>query len=186
MSNNPTNANAIHRLVVGGTLCGKTSICRKLCEESHKRGVIATIHDPFASEHEWPDGAIVLDNGDDFFKVVRERIRAGQRQLCIIDEADTELGVDNKQNLWIATKGRHYGIENIFSTQRPFLIAPTARNMCAELFCFRVSQNDASALAGDFADARIREAAPNLNQGEFLYSRWIDGKKVLDKYSAFL
>lgn len=179
------NGNAIHRLVVGGTLCGKTTICRKLCEESHRRGVIATIHDPFALEHEWPDGSIVLDNAEDFFKVIRERVKMGHKQLALIDEADSVLGVDNKHNHWIATRGRHYGIENIFSTQRPFLIAPTARNMCAELFCFRVSQNDAAALAGDFADARIRDMASNLNQGEFLYSRWVNGKKELDKYSAF-
>lgn len=178
-------ANAIHRLIVGGTLCGKTSLCRKLCEESHRRGVFATIHDPFASEHEWPEGAIVCDNMEDFFRVIKERAKDGQRQLALIDEADTVLGLDNRANMWIATKGRHYGIENIFSTQRPFLIAPTARNMCAELFCFRVSQNDATALAGDFADIRIREAAPNLDQGQFLYSRWANGKKVLDTYTAF-
>lgn len=178
-------SNAIHRLVVGGTLCGKTSICRKLCEESHKRGVFATVHDPFASEHDWPDGAIVCDNQEDFLKVLRERIKDGQRQLAIIDEAELVLGLDNRANMWIATRGRHYGIENLFSSQRPFQIAPTARNMCAELFCFRVSQNDAAALSGDFADIRIREMAPCLNQGEFLYSRWVNGKKELDKFSAF-
>lgn len=172
----------IHRLIVGGTLTGKTTIARKIAAQYEERGIVSTVYDPLS--HDWPEGAIITTTPEDFFAVIHARNADGQRQLCITDEADTVFSQSDRDRFWIAVRGRHYGIENIFCTQRPTMIAPTVRTQCAELFCFRVSASDAAMLSQDFADERLREAV-NLDQGEFLYSRWEGGKKVLDKFRAF-
>lgn len=172
----------LHRLIVGGSLTGKTSMAKTLAAHYANRGIYATVYDPLASD--WPDGSIVTSDPEMFLAILRERNRDGQRQLVIVDEADTLLSQSDRPNWWLATRGRHYGLENIFCTQRPQMIAPTVRNQTHELYCFRVSADDANKLSQDFADARIQDAV-NLDQGEFLWSRWENGKKVLDKFRAW-
>lgn len=175
-----------HRLVVGQTESGKTSIAISLTEESATRGVIATVYTSIRDkDHLWEkSGAIITHTRDDYFRVISQRIKDGQKQLCVTDEAHTIFSMSNREDWWLATEGRHYGIENIFCSQRPTLLPPTIREMCSELFAFRLSMSGARLMADDFGDERILDAV-KLRQGEFLYSRWKNGEKVLDKYSAF-
>ena len=171
-----------HRLIVGGTMTGKTTLAKQLVTEAATRGLIATVHDPLMSD--WPGGAIVLHDADEYYAVLLARIKAGQRQLNVCDEADLVYSHAERDRYWVATRGRHYGLENIFITQRPQMLAPTIRTQCTELFCFRVAESDAALLSQDFSDTRIKSVS-ELQQGEYFYSRWVDGKKTLDKYTAF-
>lgn len=171
-----------HRLVVGSTMTGKTTVARTLAAEAVRRGVAVTVYDPLNSD--WHTDNVYTCE-EEFFSAASSLANSGAKQLAIIDEADTVLNAGNRQRLWIATRGRHYGIELVLITQRPTLIVPTARNMCGELYAFRVSSSDAALLAQDFADDRIKDRAPALSQGQFLRSYWKNGKKELDIFRAF-
>lgn len=94
------------------------------------------------------------------------------------------LTMAHRDNWWLFTRGRHFGIEACAITQRPTLIAPTVRGMCNDVFVFKVSKSDAQMLANDYA-AQGLENASELDQGEFLRSSWKNKKKSVDKLKIF-
>ncbi len=169
-----------HTMIVGATETGKTTLAKITAAQGLAAGLAAIVYDPMLSD--WGDGACVADNWPDFLKLLEENGRSGA--LVFVDEADTCLSISDRPNWWLLTRGRHYGFRVHLITQRPQLVAPTVRGMCATLFCFRVSSSDAAMLSNDFTDERLKSAS-GLAQGEFLHSRWLNGARELSKYNVF-
>lgn len=171
-----------HKLIVGGTETGKSTLARGMESDAVKRGILPVIYDPTlnpAWESEW----VTSDEGE-FLEMLRAAHTEKRAILAVIDEADTILSMSHRHNWWIFMRGRHFGIEAIAITQRPTNIAPSIRGNASELFAFRIPKSDALALADDFAAEGIAKAA-ELAQGEFLRAYWKDRKKIVDKYRVF-
>lgn len=176
-----------HSLIVGMTESGKTTLAKKFALAAQKRGIPCIIYDPLLSD--WGQGARVFDVFAEFEQAIEELPEpefVGQLiAYAFIDEADTVLSQSDRENWWIMTRGRHYGLRVFPITQRPKLISPTARGQCATLYCFRVSADDAKALAADFSDEGIKAAA-GLAQGAFLWSRWETGTRKISQHDVFV
>lgn len=97
-------------------------------------------------------------------------ITAQKSRSCMLylDESGETVGRYNDEMLWLATRARHYGHISHFITQRVVLLNRTVRDQCSKLFVFRVSANDAKALADDWANPHLYNAA-NLDKYQFIY-----------------
>ena len=169
-------------LIVGSSETGKSLLAKSIAREMESRGIIVTVYDPVMSE--WSEHAFVTHDEAAFLEELKSNYESGEPQAVFIDEADTLLSISHKHNHWILTRGRHFGLHPYVITQRPALVAPTVRSQCNELYCYRVSKDDAILLADDFAHEGIKDAT-ELNQGEYIHCYWRDKKKVVDKGKIF-
>ena len=191
-------------LIVGSGESGKSLLAKSIANDMEKRGMAVTVYDPINTE--WSPNAFVTFNEEEFFEEIEKSYQEGRKQAVFVDEADTLLSIGQKENFWLLTRGRHFGLSTYVITQRPALVAPSARNQCNELFCFRVSESDATLLNDDFVPGNkpvvpvatkpgekpiVQVAgynlldAPNLLQGEYLRCYWKDKHKALDKGRIF-
>lgn len=171
-----------HKLIVGTTMSGKSTLARAMVADAARRGIIPVIYDPHGSP-EW-DSEIITADESEFFTAVSESIGNGRKIFAVMDEAETVLSISHRHNWWMFTRARHYGIESCAITLRPKLIAPTVRGNVHEMFVFNLCRTDAQELADDFNAPGLADA-PNLAQGEFLFARWVDKKKIVDKLKVF-
>ena len=170
-----------HKLIVGTTLSGKSTIAKMMVRDAARRGIVPVIYDPTLSA--WESEFITCDEGE-FIEILRYNYEDKRKIFAIIDEADTLLSMSHRHNWWLFMRGRHFGIECCAITQQPSGVAPAIRNNAADLFVFNTSKNYAEMLANDFSAPELSRA-PELRQGEFLHSHWKDGKKVVDSMKAF-
>lgn len=171
-----------HKLIVGQTLSGKSTLARAMVKDAISRGIQPCIYDPTMNP-DWGTEFVTCEP-DIFFAWLRDFHAAGYKCVAVIDEAETILSQSDRRNWWLFTRGRHFAIECIAITLRPTLIAPTVRGNCAELFCFYINRNDAAILASDFGAPAV-EKAYELIQGEFFRAAWKDKKKCVDKLKIF-
>lgn len=172
-----------HKLIVGVTESGKSTLARAMESDAVNRGIVAIIYDPTLNP-QWKTEHVTCDEYE-FFGMLYTAYESGIKSiLAIVDEADTIMSMSHRHNWWLFMRGRHFGIEAIAITQRPTNIAPSVRGNTSELFAFSIPQSDAKALADDFAAPEIEKAA-GLIQGEFLHAHWVHRKKVVDKRRIF-
>lgn len=77
-----------------------------------------------------------------------------------------------------ATKGRHWGHNVHFITQRPTQISPTVRTQCSNLFLFAMAREDSEVLAREWNKPELKEAS-NLPAGQcFMASRFGEIKRI--------
>lgn len=169
-------------LIVGASETGKSLLAKSIARDLESKGLRVTVFDPVLSV--WSEKAEVTEAESEFFVLLSDAHAAGYKQAVFVDEADTLLSIAHKQNHWLLTRGRHYGLMVHVITQRPALVAPTVRGMCNQLFLFRSSKDDAKLLAQDFAHDGLL-TAPELKQGEFLRCYWKDKTKTVDKGRIF-
>ncbi len=101
-------------------------------------------------------------------------------QCCdvFIDEAGDAIGQYEKAMIQTATKGRHWGHNVYFVTQRGAQLTPTVRTQCRNLFLFNMALEDCELLAREWNKPELREAA-QLPQGEcFMVSRFGPVKRL--------
>lgn len=170
-----------HKLIVGQTLSGKSTLAKAFAADAVKRGIVPVVYDPTLSE--WPT-EFVTDDFAEFVEFIHTLHADGFRMVAIVDEADTVMSMADRGNWWLFTRGRHYGLEAIAITQRPKLVAPTVRGNCADAFIFHLGKNDASELADDIS-ADGASAAPTLRQGEFFHVGWENGERFCRKQKIF-
>jgi hypothetical protein len=95
-------------------------------------------------------------------------------QSCdiFIDESGDTIGHYDKAMIQTATKGRHWGHNMYYITQRPAQISPTVRTQCKLLFLFAIAREDSEVLAREWNKDELREAC-NLPAGVcFVASRF--------------
>lgn len=171
-----------HKLIVGTTMSGKSTLARSMVEDANKRGILVLVYDPHESS-EWKAEVVTSDEVE-FMTALSESIEPNVKIFAVMDEAETILSMSHRHNWWLFTRARHYGIESCAITLRPKLIAPTVRGNVHEMYVFNLCRTDAQELADDF-NAPGLAAAPDLVQGEFLRASWRDKKKVVDRFKIF-
>lgn len=115
---------------------------------------------------QWEGAAYQTTDNAEFLRVVW----ASKNCNVYVDEAGDAIGRYDKVMEQLATRGRHWGHNCHFITQRPAQLSMTVRTQCSILFCFRIDPDDAKALSKTFVAPEINEA-PTLAQGEYLYIR---------------
>jgi hypothetical protein len=177
------NAPTPRILIVGTGESGKTLMAKATACEMEKRGLYVLVFDPIDDEG-WPEHCFQTSSLAALFEEIEASAGEGKERVLFIDEASEAMSIGQKENHWLATRGRHYFSLIVFITQRPALIAPTVRNLCNEIYCFTVSPADAKLLADDFNHDGLLEAS-TLGQGEFLHVYWKDKKRVCEKGRVF-
>lgn len=88
------------------------------------------------------------------------------------------IGHYDRAMIQTATKGRHWGHNVHFITQRPTQISPTVRTQCANLFLFTMAREDSEVLAREWNKPGLREAF-QLPQGQcFMATRFGELKRI--------
>lgn len=171
-----------HKLIVGQTLSGKSTLARSMANAAIREGLVVVVYDPTLSPDWGTD--LVTDDEEYFFQMLEIVHAEGHSALVIVDEADTLLSMAHRHNWWLFMRGRHFGFELVAVTQRPTNIAPSVRGNAPELYVFQLGNSDATMLEQDYGAQGI-SAAPELRQGEFLAAKWVDGKKTVEKFRVF-
>jgi hypothetical protein len=164
-------------LIVGASESGKSSLARRLTVDA---GLPFLVYDPLESE--W-DGAQFITPDFELYKTELEKMK-GFPHVAVVDEAGDVFSVAQRENHWLFTRGRHHAMLPIAIAQRMTMIAPNVRTNATDLYLFRSAKPECETLAVDYAEEGLLEGA-TLNQGEFLHSRWENGKKHLTKHKLW-
>lgn len=149
-----------HVLIVGQTESGKTTLAKRLCREYQQHGIKTAVLD-ILNDPEWHADYQTADQ-EEFLATVKQ-----SRSLAVfVDEGGETIGRYESELKWLATRGRHFGHNCHFISQRASDISKTVRDQCSRLFCFQVSLTDAKTLSDDWAREELRQAN-TLAQGEF-------------------
>ena len=160
-----------HSLIVGMTESGKTTLAKKLCSLSRRKQRGTLVLDPLHDE--W-DADFKTDNQELFLQA----FWASQCCDAFIDEAGDAIGHYEKAMIQCATKGRHWGHNVHFITQRPMQLSPTVRTQCRILFLFNMAKEDCIQLAKEWNKPELIEAA-TLPQGQcFMAPRFGEVKRL--------
>ena len=157
-----------HSLIVGMTESGKTTLATNLCRGYKERGIKTIVLDPMYDQR-WQADFITTDK-DRFLDIVQNP----ETRSCalFIDESGEEIGQYKREMFWLATRGRHYGHNSHFITQKAKQLAPTVRDQCSYLFLFNSSIDDCKELANEFNRPELR-TANTLAKGEYFQCpRW--------------
>lgn len=163
-------------LIVGVSESGKSTLARRLVKMA---GLPYHVFDPIGAQ--W-DGAASVSSD---FAIFSSEVLADTRpRVAVIDEAGDVFGVGQRENHWLFTRGRHSAILPVAIAQRMSMIAPNVRTNATDLYLFRSSTRDCQTLADDYADDTLLLAA-ELEQGEFIHSRWAGGRRVSSRHKLF-
>ena len=158
-----------HTLIVGRTLSGKTTLATQLINnETYRAGRPAIILDPNL-DNRWPkdESCFVTHDKDVFLRVVKDP--QNYSAVVVVDESGEKIGRYGGEMSWLATRGRHYGHQCLFITQRATQLDKNVRTQCANLFIFRQAASDAKVLDAEWADGSgVILSAAQLNQGEYI------------------
>lgn len=172
-----------HVLILGMTESGKTTLAKKLCKDYQKRKIACIVLDPLRDPG-WSDAP----DSDLFFQTVDKdeflaTVKASQRCAVFIDESGESVGQYDTTMHWLATRGRHYGHNCHFISQRGQQIAKTVRDQCGRLFLFTCSLTDAKILADEWNKPVLREAHM-LEQGEFFIVGRFSGTEIASAFDG--
>lgn len=141
-----------HSLILGMTESGKTTLAKRLAAKYKAQGIGVLVLDPM-NDPEWSCD-YRGDNPEEFLKV----FYASKSCAVFIDEAGDSVGRYNDVMNRTATKGRHWGHNVHFLTQRGAQLAATVRDQCGHLFLFTSSLNDSKVHADEWNQQELREA----------------------------
>lgn len=154
-----------HRIIIGRTGTGKSRLAKQIGSRLRLKGetVIAfnpTGEDGYTKEDFFGHIAAEWESWDDkaFCKKLKELTKRKQKVFVIIDEAHEFFTRAGCENLWIGTRGRHFGINIIAITQQGQQINPTFRGQCAEIFLFACSRLDASFMSNEMGSRELENA----------------------------
>lgn len=161
----------VHILIVGVTQSGKTTLAHEIANEESakkkdKREII--VYDPVGTPTAagtWPNGTIYFEDDVEFLEHLEKR-EGVRPTILFIDEADDIMAQRYPWNTSIIRRARHSGMQVVLISQRPHLIAPSARTQCGMCFMFRLGKSDAKALGEEFGHNGLHEVG--LDQGDFL------------------
>lgn len=151
-----------HVLIFGQTESGKTTLAKELARMYKARGVGVLVLDPMC-DPQW-QADYQTDDPDEFLQMVW----SSERCAIFIDEAGQAVGRYDLSMIDTATKGRHYGHNCHYISQRGAMIAVTVRDQCSQLFLFTTSKNDSKIHANEW-NSDVLLTANTLDQGEYYH-----------------
>lgn len=157
----------MHQLFIGVTLSGKTTLARSFSRELLRAKKLVAVFDPMGTDTaggDWGDGALLFHDLEPFLQFVHSDECVNYH--IFVDEAHHIFGHTQKENFWMLTQGRHYGMHFYPITQRPTKVHPDVRNNCARCYMFRLAQDDAKEIGADYGHSNIHKE--NLDRGDFL------------------
>lgn len=170
-----------HILFLGVTMSGKTTAARIYSRAFCRARIPVVVFDPVGSATlggDWGDGATVYHDADEF----QDYIHSGKLQPCkmFIDEASSIFSHEQRENFWLAERGRHYGVQLFTITQRPMRIHPSVRDQHSEAYVFRLKSMDITNVGADFGHD-LRDI--QLDAGEYLHL--ISGQRGFTRGNVF-
>lgn len=152
-----------HVLILGTTLCGKTTLAKKLAKKYKQNGFGIIVLDPICDPG-W-DATYITDDVDDFLGVFWD----SRRCAVFVDEAGENVGQHDKEMVKTATRGRHYGHAVHYIAQGGKQISKTVRDQCGRLFLFTTGIVDAKTHAVEWNNSELINAK-TLTQGGYYVS----------------
>lgn len=167
-----------HCLICGMTDSGKTTLATgQLAPAYRNAGVKIAVLDPILDPRWNVD--FLSDDKAAFLSVMQHPDTFGC--AVFIDESAEMVGQYQTEMFWLATRGRHYGHNCHFITQRAKQLAKTVRDQCSYLALFNCSFDDARELANEWNRLELREANI-LARGEFF---WVPRFGDIQRLRAF-
>lgn len=157
----------MHTLICGVTESGKTTLARALAAELEKAGENLIVYDPVHTrtiKGGWPASSVIFSDQDSLFDYLsRDDVSDAH---IFIDEAGDVFNLGQRYNMWLLTRGRHFGFSVTMIAQRPKMIAPSARGQVSRVYMFRLAQQDAREIGADMGHSALEKI--NLDKGDFL------------------
>lgn len=156
-----------HTGYFGVTQSGKTTLARAVARKLSDDGHIVGVFDPVGTATaggDWPENAIIFEDAEEMLWFV-EQENCPPMHL-FVDEAAEVFGHSFRENSWLATRGRHYGIYLHIITQRPKMILPNVRGQIGRAYVFRLSNEDMREVGADFGHSGLNHFS--LDTGDFL------------------
>ena len=149
-----------HCLILGMTESGKTTLAREMSKIYRANGVETVVLDPLLDPR-W-DASFITRDPDEFLRVYW----SSRSCAVFIDEAADSVGRFDTAMIQTATKGRHWGHNNHYLSQRGAALSRTVRDQCSRLFLFTVAYEDAKTLAREFNKPQLLQA-PSMPAGTY-------------------
>lgn len=157
----------MHALICGVTQSGKTTLAHAMAHELANAGLRIIVYDPVGTETlrgKWPDNSVMFSDEQEFFEyLARDDVNNAH---VFIDEAGDVFTAQKRENLWLLTRGRHFGFSVYMIAQRPKMILPSARSMAGICYMFRLAADDQRELGRDFGFSGLDKI--NLDRGDFI------------------
>ena len=157
----------MHALICGVTQSGKTTLAHAMSHHFAEAGQRVIVFDPVGTETakgKWPDSAVIFSEEGEFFEYLsRDDVNDAH---VFIDEAGDIFTAQKRENLWLLTRGRHFGFSVYMIAQRPKMILPSARSMAGACYLFRLAADDMRDIGRDFGFSGLDKI--NLDRGDFL------------------
>ena len=145
------------------TESGKTTLGKALASRAKQRNRPVFVLDPLHDE--WPCD-FQTDDQAEFLRVFWAQPGAD----VFIDESGDAIGRFNDTMNRTATKGRHWGHNVHFITQRGAQLSVTVRDQCSHLFLFASGLKDCKIHAEEWNKPMLIEAA-GFPAGEYFHCR---------------
>lgn len=172
----------MHSLIVGVTESGKTTLAHALAADLMAQGQRIIVFDPvgsFTKKGTWPAGAVIFDDEDLFFEYLADD------RVChahvFVDEAGEVFNASKRHNLWLLTRGRHYGLSVYMICQRPKMLLPAARGQASRAYIFRLAVSDLKEISADMGFSDL-ENIP-LDRGDFIML--VSGSAQMERANIF-
>jgi DNA helicase HerA-like ATPase len=172
----------MHTLICGVTETGKTTLAHSLANQLADAGQNIIVYDPVGTRTQagsWPSSAVVFENEQDLFEYL-SRPDVTHSHI-FIDEAGDVFSVAKRENLWLLTRGRHFGFSVVLICQRPKMLMPSARTQCSIAYVFRLAIEDMREIGADFGHSGLGKET--LDKGDFLVLR--SGSSSIDRANVF-
>ena len=147
----------MHTIICGVTLSGKTTLARALARHVGRQRQNVIVYDPVMTATQggdWGKSAVVFNDPQKFWGFV-SRDDVGHAHI-FIDEAGDLFHLGARENFWLLTRGRHFGFQVYLISQRPKMIAPSARTQCGMAYMFRLARDDAKEIWADAGKHKVQ------------------------------
>lgn len=153
-----------HSVLVGITECGKTTLGIEMAKAYKAQDVGVLVLDPF-KDPRW-DADFITSNPDEFLNVLWD----SEKCACFIDESADMIGRYDKLMIQTATRGRHWGHNMHYLTQRGQELSKTVRSQCRHLFLFSICLDDAKIFAKEYNKNELLEVV-DFPAGEYYHAQ---------------
>lgn len=153
-----------HSVIVGTTRSGKTTLALNIAEESKARGWPIIVFDPMLDPR-FSFADVHTSDKDEFLRAFFN----SRSCRVFIDECVEVASNSDKDIITTATRGRHYGHQCFYISQRFTSIARNIRSQCSQVFAFKQHSSDADLIVKEYASPELKGCAM-LPRGSYIYS----------------